>query len=45
MRDDLVTVQIEIDPGVRASAFRAPQNAAVKGARFFQILHGKSQMK
>ena len=45
MRDDLMTVQIEIDPLIRASAFRAAQNAAVKSARFFQIFYGKCQMK
>jgi hypothetical protein len=45
MRDDLMPEQIKIDPRVRASAFFAAQYFAVKISRFFQILHGKSQMK
>jgi hypothetical protein len=45
MRDDLMAEKIEIDPDLGAAAFFAAQNFAVKFSRFFQILHGKSQMK
>src|SRR5215213_7929342 len=45
MRDDLMSEKIEINPAIRASAFFAAENFAVKLSRFFQILNGKSQMK
>ena len=32
MRDDLVTVKIEVDPLLGAASFRAVEEAAVKGA-------------
>jgi len=45
MGDDLMTVEIEIDPLRRGTAFGAAQQTAVKGARLGQVVHGKGEMK
>jgi len=45
MRNDLVTVEIEINPLGRGTAFGAAQQTAVKGARLGQVVHGKGEMK
>ena len=45
MRDDLVTRQVEIDPPVARSPLLAPQHAAVKGARFGEIMDGKGEVE
>jgi hypothetical protein len=45
MRDDLMPEKIEINPRLRASAFFAAENFAVKTPRFRQIFNRKSQMK
>ena len=45
MRDDLVSVKVEIDPFRRTSAFLAVQDAAVELARFLKIAHRKCKME
>src|SRR6185437_5192200 len=45
MRDDLMTEEIEIYPGVARSSFRAAEQAAVEAAGFAQRCDGKSEME
>ncbi len=45
MRNDLVAVEVEIDPVVRAAAFFAFENAAVKLAGRFEVIDRKSEVK
>ena len=45
MRHDLVAEEIEVDPLLRAAAFRTPQNGAIKMTRSVEIVDGESKMK
>lgn len=45
MGDDLVSVEIEIDPGAIASSLGAAEHAAVEGARSVEIVHRKRVME
>ena len=45
VRDDLVTMKIEINPVICAAAFPATKDAAVKAARLFQIVNRKGEVK
>src|SRR3546814_4700316 len=45
MRDDLMAVEIEIDPFGRAAALAAAKHAAVKGARGGEIVDRKGEME
>src|SRR5690606_37924810 len=43
--DDLVAVEVEVDPLGRAAAFGAAQELAVEGARGLQVVHGEGEVK
>jgi hypothetical protein len=45
MRDDLVPVEIEIDPLIRAAAFGATQQFAIELARGGDAMDGKREME
>jgi hypothetical protein len=45
MRDDLMTVEIEIDPLVRAAAFATTEQAAVERTRRSEIVDGKCKVE
>ena len=45
MRDDLMAVEVEIDPMVGASAFRAPEQLAVKGPRSREVVDRKGEVE
>src|SRR3954465_901887 len=45
MRDDLVSVKVEVDPVRRGTAFRATQQSTIECARLVQTGHRKSQVK
>jgi len=45
MRDDLMTVQIEIDPMLGAPSFRAAEEIAVEAAGGGEIVDRKGQVK
>jgi hypothetical protein len=45
MGDDLVAVQVEVDPAVAAAALRAAEQPAVEGAGGGQIVDGEGEMK
>jgi hypothetical protein len=45
MGDDLVSVEVEIDPGVGAATLGAAEQTAVEGARLAEIGDGKGKMK
>src|SRR3546814_16762711 len=45
MRDELMAVEIEIDPFGRAAALAAAKHAAVKGARGGEIVDRKGEME
>ena len=45
VRDDLVTMKVEIDPFLRGPTFRAAKQVAVEAARFGEIAHGKGKME
>ena len=45
MGNNLMTVQIEVDPGIAATAFGTPQNVAVKLTRRRQIGNAKGEME
>jgi hypothetical protein len=45
MRDDLVPVEVEIDPFVGRTPFGAAHHPAIKGARSSQIIDGKGEME
>ncbi len=45
MRDDLVTVEIEVDPVRRGASFRASQKLTVKATRFRQVAYRECEMK
>ena len=43
--DDLVTVQVEVDPVISAPSFRATEKLAVEAARRFEIVHWERQVE
>src|SRR5207302_2661293 len=43
--DDLVAVEIEVDPVVAGAAFGAAEQAAVEGARLGQVTDGKGEVE
>ena len=45
MRDDLVAVEVEVDPLGRTAPFRASEQAAVESPRSREIVDGKRQVK
>ena len=45
MRNDLVPVEIEVDPSVARPAFGTAEQVAVKGAGFGQIAYRERKMK
>jgi hypothetical protein len=45
MRDDLVPIEIEIDPRVRASTFAATQRFAIKSPGLFETMYRKGKVK
>jgi hypothetical protein len=45
MRDDLVAIEVEVDPVVPATPFRAPEQPAVKGAGLAQVSHREGQVE
>jgi hypothetical protein len=45
MGDDLVSVEIEVDPFARAASFGAAKHLAVKGAGSVQIMNRKGKVK
>jgi len=45
MRDDLMPVEVKIDPMLGASALGAAEKLAVKGARCGQVVDGERQVK
>ena len=45
MRDDLVTMKVEIDPVLRGSPFRAAEQVAIEAARLGEIAHGKGKVE
>ena len=45
MRDDLVAVEIEVDPFGRGTAFRTAQQSAVESAGLVQAGDGKGKME
>jgi hypothetical protein len=45
MRNDLVPVEIEVDPFVARSSFGTAEQVAVKGAGFGQIAYRERKMK
>lgn len=45
VRDNLVPIEVEIDPGIGAAAFGAAEQAAVEGPRPAEVGDGKRQMK
>lgn len=45
MRDDLVAEEVEIDPFVRRSAFRATEQFSVERARLAEAAHGKREVE
>jgi hypothetical protein len=45
MRDDLVPIEIEVDPFVRTAPLRTAEQIAVKGARGDKIMDRKGQVQ
>src|SRR4051794_25421242 len=45
MRDDLMSVEVEIDPMLCASAFRASQQPAVEGSRRGKVVDREGEME
>jgi hypothetical protein len=45
MGHDLMTIQIEIDPGVRTSALFAAEQAAIKLTRRCEVANGEGKVK
>ncbi len=45
MGNDLVSMKVEIHPGIAAAPFGAPQKATVETPRFGQIVYRKCQME
>ena len=45
VRDDLVTVEIEVDPIRRATAFGTTQEFTVEAARFGDVANGKCKVE
>jgi hypothetical protein len=45
MGDDLMAIQVEVDPEIAAAPFRATHDAAVKGAGRRKIMHRKGDME
>ena len=45
VRDDLVAVEIEVDPDVAGAAFGATEQGAVKGAGLGQVADGKGEVE
>jgi len=45
MSNDLMAVEIEVNPIGRGAALRAAEHPAVKGTRLRQIANGKGEMK
>jgi hypothetical protein len=45
MRDDLMPIEIEIDPVLGAAALSAAKQLAIELAGFGQVANGESQMK
>ena len=43
--NDLVAVEIEVDPTLRATAFLAAENAAIKLTCCFEIVDGESEVE
>lgn len=43
--NDLVAIEIEVDPPLRTSSFPASQHAPIEVARFVEIAHRKRKMK
>jgi len=43
--NDLVPVEVEVDPVRRGSSFRAAKEATVEGAGGFEVGYGKRQVK
>ena len=42
--DDLVAVEIEVDPGIAAAAFSAAQDLSVEPSRFGEVVNRKCQV-
>jgi hypothetical protein len=45
MRDELMAVEVEVDPPVGAAAFAAAEQLTVKPSRGGEVVDGKGQMK
>src|SRR6185369_13285022 len=45
VRHDLVAVEIEIHPRLRAASFGAPEQAAVEGARGLEVVDGEGEVE
>src|SRR6185312_11312854 len=45
VRDDLMSMEIEIDPLGRGAPFRTPEQLAVETASFLEITHGKGEVE
>ncbi len=45
MGDDLVAEEVEVDPVVGASAFRAAEQAAVESARGLEVVDGEGEVE
>ena len=45
MRDDLMAVQVEVDPMIGAPPFSAAEKAAIESARRRQIVYRECEMK
>ena len=45
VRDDLVAIQVEVDPAVRAAPLAAAQHAAIESARRSEIVDWESEVE
>jgi hypothetical protein len=45
MRDDLMSVKIEINPRIRTATFLATEGATIKVSRLFEVSYRECQME